>query len=103
MPRRLPPAQPPSLAALRKRRDEIYDVARRHGASRITIYGSVARGEETSSSDLDLLVDMEPNRTVLDLTRLRRDLEALLACRLQLTTTVRPELADSIMGPAVTL
>lgn len=81
----------------------MYDIARRHGASRIMIYGSVARGDERDDSDLDLLVDMDGGRTVLDLARLRRDLEALLACRVELSTTVRPELADSIMGSAVTL
>jgi hypothetical protein len=96
-------ARPPSLAALRERRREILDLARQHGASQITVYGSVARGEESSGSDLDLLVDMEPDRSILDLVRLRHDLEALLACPVELTTTVRPELADSILGSAVTL
>ncbi len=45
---------------LRERRDEIRQIAAKHGARNVRVFGSVARGEADSKSDLDLLVDMEP-------------------------------------------
>lgn len=47
----------PTLAALRARRDEIIAVMKQHGASNVRVFGSVARGESTSQSDVDLLID----------------------------------------------
>jgi transcriptional regulator with XRE-family HTH domain len=44
---------------LEQRRDEVVDVAARHHAHNVRVFGSVARGEETEGSDIDLLVDME--------------------------------------------
>jgi hypothetical protein len=56
----------------------ILDVARRHGALSIRVYGSVARGQATDASDLDLLVEWEPDRSLLDVVGLKQDLEDLL-------------------------
>jgi hypothetical protein len=57
-----------SLQELRhERRAAIIDLARRHGAQNIRVYGSVARGQANDSSDLDLLVEWEPGRSLLDL------------------------------------
>jgi predicted nucleotidyltransferase len=53
-------------------------VAAEHGASNIRVFGSVARGTSTPASDVDLLVDFEAGRTLLDQARLRRDLQQLL-------------------------
>ena len=46
------------LDDLRSKKDGIYALATTHGASRIRVFGSVARGEETSNSDVDFLVDL---------------------------------------------
>ena len=62
----------------REKRPAILDLARRHGARSIRVYGSVARGEATDRSDLDLLVDWEPDRSLLDVVGLKQDLEDLL-------------------------
>jgi predicted nucleotidyltransferase len=56
----------------------ILDLARRHGARSIRVYGSVARGQATDQSDLDLLVEWEPDRSLLDVVGLKQDLEDLL-------------------------
>lgn len=61
-----------------KHRDEIIAVARRYGASDIRIFGSVARGDTTEKSDLDLIVRFEPGRTLLDHGGLLMDLRDLL-------------------------
>lgn len=68
----------PTLDALRARRSEILRIAERRGAHNIRIFGSVARGDASIDSDVDLLVEMEPGRTVLDLSELILDLEESL-------------------------
>ena len=57
-------------------RDRICEIAARHGAHNVRIFGSVARGE--AESDLDLLIDLEPDRSLLDIVALKSELEALL-------------------------
>lgn len=63
-----------------ERAEEIRRIASQHGARRVRVFGSRARGEAGQSSDLDLLVDFEPGRDLLDLVALKQDLEQLLSC-----------------------
>lgn len=56
----------------------IRDIAGEHGASNVRLFGSVARGEDTDHSDVDLLVTLEAGRTLFDLARMRSRLETLL-------------------------
>jgi predicted nucleotidyltransferase len=68
-----------SLDNLRhEQRTAVLELARRHGARSIRVYGSVARGQATEKSDLDLLVEWEPDRSLLDVVGLKQDLEDLL-------------------------
>lgn len=60
------------------RRRDIRDIARRHGASNVRLFGSVARGDERVGSDVDLMVDLAPGTGLLTLARLEGDLEKLL-------------------------
>jgi len=53
----------------RQKRDEILRVAARYGAYNVRIFGSVARGEAGPDSDIDFLVDMEPDRSLFDVGR----------------------------------
>ena len=46
--------------------DEIREIAAKHGARNVRVFGSVARGDARPDSDVDFLVDMEPGRTLLD-------------------------------------
>jgi predicted nucleotidyltransferase len=71
---------------LQEKRDDILQAAAERGAYNIRVFGSVARGEASSQSDLDLLVDLEPNRSLLDLGGLLADLEDLLGCRVDVVT-----------------
>lgn len=89
----------PSLAVLRARRAEVLDVCARHGASDVSVFGSVARGEQDGESDLDLLVDIEDGRSLFDLAGLVDDLEALLGCPVNLVE--RDLLRDDSFGQAV--
>ncbi|MEZ5353758.1 MAG: nucleotidyltransferase family protein [Bryobacteraceae bacterium] len=61
-------------------------MARKHGARNIRVFGSVARGETTEDSDLDLLVEWEPGRGLLDHVGLVQDLEELLGVKVHVGT-----------------
>lgn len=81
------PSSPSSLIRrVLANRHHIKAAAARHGASSVRLFGSTARGEESMDSDVDLLVSLEPNRTLFDLARLRAELEALLEAPVDLVT-----------------
>jgi predicted nucleotidyltransferase/DNA-binding XRE family transcriptional regulator len=65
-------------SAVRRHRNELREIARRHGARNLRVFGSTARGQARSDSDVDLLVDLEPGRTLLDLVALRREASEVL-------------------------
>lgn len=69
-----------------QRREEILAIARSHGLVNVRVFGSVAKGEDTSASDLDLLVDLEKGRSLLDLGGAAVKLEELLERRVELVT-----------------
>ena len=71
---------------IQKKRSRILAIAGRHGATNLRIFGSVARGEAGPESDLDLLVDLEPGRSLLDHIALIQDLEEALGCRVDVVT-----------------
>ncbi len=76
-----------TLDILRKDlREEILDLARRRGARNLRVFGSVARGEANEGSDLDLLVDWEPGRSLLDHAGLVQDLQELLGTKVHVGT-----------------
>ena len=73
-------------ALLKFKRHEIIDIAARHGARNVRIFGSVVRGEARPESDLDLLVELEEGRSLMDHVALLQDLEDLLGCRVDVVS-----------------
>lgn len=71
---------------LEQKREEILRIAAKHGAHNVRIFGSAARGEAGQDSDLDFLVDMEPNRSLLDMSALLIDLQELLGRKVDIVT-----------------
>ena len=71
---------------LHEMRDAIYRAAAESGARDVRVFGSVARGEERETSDIDFLVTLEPGRTLLDITRLEVRLEDLLGRHVDVVT-----------------
>jgi predicted nucleotidyltransferase len=56
---------------LRAERQIILSIAKKHGASNVRVFGSVCRGEDTNNSDIDFLVDFDPDRSLFDVVRLK--------------------------------
>jgi len=90
---------------LESRRNEILGLAVGYGAKNIRVFGSAARGEGGTASDVDLLVDMEKGRNLLDLVGFWQDLEELLGCRVDVITDggISPYLRDRIYAEAIPL
>ncbi len=63
---------------LMPKRQEVLAIAARHGARNVRVFGSVARGDARPDSDVDLLVEMEPGRSLMDMGGLLMDLQDLL-------------------------
>jgi len=72
------------------------------GARNIRLFGSAARGEDRPDSDLDLLVEMDPGRSLLDLIALGQDLEELLDRKVDVLTDigVHPAIRPHILADA---
>ncbi len=94
-----------TLTELRDRRDEIVEIARARGASRVRVFGSVARGEAIDGSDVDFLVDLEPGHSLLDLGGLLMNLQDLVDRNVDVVTErgLRPGVAQRVLADAVEL
>jgi len=94
-----------SVSQLKNKRDEIIKIAASHGARNLRVFGSRARGEASSKSDLDLLINLEPGRSLLDLIAIKQDLEDLLGCSVDVVTedAVSPHIRDQVLQDAVSL
>lgn len=94
----------PTLEQIRARRDEILEIAAKHGAHDVRVFGSVARGDAGPESDVDFLVDLEPKRTLFDLSGLILDLQDALERDVDVVEITKPSpVADRIMREAVPL
>lgn len=71
---------------IRAKRDVILETAAQHGAYNVRLFGSVVRGEAGPESDVDLLVKMGPERSLLDLSSLVADLRDVLGRRVDVVS-----------------
>jgi uncharacterized protein len=71
---------------LKDKRDAILRIAAKRGAYNVRVFGSAARGEAGEGSDIDLLVEFEPSRSLLDHAALVLDLEELLGSKVDVVT-----------------
>lgn len=95
----------PMLAELRERRSEILETARARGASRVRVFGSVARGDATDTSDIDFLVDLDEEHGLFDLGGLLMDLQDLLGHSVDVVTEtgLRTRVSQRVLRDAVEL
>ena len=94
-----------ALSDILGRRDEILRVAARHGAHHVRVFGSVVRGEAGEDSDVDFLVRLDRNRSLLDHVALMQDLEDLFGCRVDVVTerALHRLVRDRVLAEAVPL
>lgn len=88
---------------LRKNRAQVLAIAAKHGACNVRIFGSVARGDETSDSDIDFLIDYDPeNVTPWFPGGLLMDWQDLLGCKVDVLTErgISPLIRDRVMAEA---
>ena len=90
------------MELLKKNRSDIFRIASHYGASNLRVFGSVARGEDNSGSDIDLLVSMERGRSYFDLVGFWQELEDKLHCKVDVVTDggISPYLREHILSEA---
>ena len=90
---------------LADKREDVLRIAAKHGAYNVRIFGSVARGEDTPDSDIDLLIEKGPNTTPWFPAGLLLELEESLGRRVDVVTekALNPHLRDRVLREAVPL
>ena len=89
-------------ALLKEKREEILRIAAKHGARNVRVFGSLARGEADAQSDIDLLVEFEPDRSLLDHAALWLELQDLLGCKVDVVSEggVKARIRDRVLREA---
>jgi uncharacterized protein len=90
---------------VKAKREDILRIAAKYGARNVRLFGSRARGDARSDSDVDFLVDMPSGCSLLDVGRLMMDLQDVLGCKVDV---VEPEglhwyIRDRVLKEAVPL
>jgi predicted nucleotidyltransferase len=85
------------------KRSTVLAIAARHGAKNVRIFGSLARGEADDASDVDVLVDMEPGRSLMDMGAMLMELQELLHRHVDVVTTagLRERIRERVIREAV--
>lgn len=90
---------------LAEKRLDIARVATQCGARNVRIFGSAARGTSRPDSDLDVLVELDRGRSLLDIVALKQDLEDMLGVRVDVVTeaALSPYIRDEVLREAISL
>jgi len=90
---------------LNDNKELINKIAAKHGVRSIRVFGSFARGEETVASDIDLLVELEPKRSLLDMISMKYEIVDLVGRKVDVVTAkgISPYLVEQITKEAVPL
>jgi len=84
-------------------REKIIEILRRNDVKRASFFGSIVRGEMTGESDVDILVEFEGRKSLLDLAHLKNELEDTINRRVDVLTykSLHPRLKDRILAEQV--
>jgi predicted nucleotidyltransferase len=86
-----------NLETLRKFTPQLNQIAQKHGIEKLYVFGSIARGEATSKSDVDFLVEMEPKASLFGVAGFSFEAEKLLALRVDvIPASLLPEITDRV-------
>ena len=94
-----------NIDELKERREAILQIAARHGARDVRIFGSLVRGQARPDSDVDVLVNLEPGRSLFDLGGLLMDLQELLGRPVDVVTEqgLRERIRERVLKEAILL
>jgi len=78
--------------------EKLIRILKKYGAKRIEIFGSYARGEQKETSDLDVIVEFEKRKSLLELVGIEQELEDHLGVKVDLLTeaSISPYLIEKI-------
>lgn len=95
----------PQARELRRRRRSLLDAAHAHGVNKLRVFGSLARGQAETASDVDLLVDLKPGRTLVDLAAFRREATEILDMPVDVATEdmLKERIRDTVLAEALPL
>ena len=90
---------------LQEKRNLILKMAIEHGIQNVRVFGSVARLKEGTTSDLDLLVEVEKGRSLFDLIRFKQEVENLLDVEVDVVTenAIHWSMREDVLNEAVQL
>lgn len=74
------------LDIMHEKKDEISSISNKYGVSNIQLFGSVARKEDTDKSDIDILIELEDDRSLFDLIGFKYSMEELLNKKVDVVT-----------------
>ena len=94
-----------SSSLLHKKREEIIKIAKAHGATSLRVFGSYSRGEEQPGSDIDLIVELETGRSLLDVIAIKQEIEDIVHAKVDVVTeaSLSPYIREKILQEAVVL
>jgi predicted nucleotidyltransferase len=80
-------------------------IAASHGAEDVRVFGSIARGDAGPGSDVDILINLEPGRSLLDIVAIKQDLEDLLGCKVDVVTeaALSPYIREQVLKESIAL
>ncbi|MBP0029247.1 nucleotidyltransferase family protein [Roseofilum sp. Guam] len=94
-----------NLQQLEQYRSKIIKLSEQYHSTNIRVFGSVAKGENTENSDIDFLIDPKPEQDLFDVIRLRRALQELLNCDVDIvhSTALHHSIRQEILSSAIPL
>lgn len=94
-----------TLSKLQNRRQEIMEIAKRHGVGEVKVFGSVVRNEDDENSDIDMIVSFERGRSLFDLINFKDDMFKLLERPVDVVTekSLNHFIKDDVLGEAIML
>ena len=94
-----------NLETLQQYRDDILKLARQYHSANVRVFGSVARGDATETSDIDFLIDLTPEQDLFDFIRFYRALEELLGCKVDVvhSSALHHSIRERVLKEAIAL
>jgi len=93
------------LDRLQRLKAEINQIAKKHNADKVYVFGSCARKEETPGSDVDLLVEFNEKASLFDQVEIQEEIQNLLDCKVDIVSKrgLHPYIRNNVLSEAVAL